>query len=193
MLLSHGAKYRSLLPSLALIVHLIDSVEAGTGRPVSRAAAERAVAWGEYLQGHARRLYPSVTDMARVAAALLAVRAGTAGDPPCGSASTRGSWRAGMTDRAAVLRRRPRAPDVAPGVNRPTNSLAMHGGFSPFAALQPARSPPSHQRTRRHGQVADCRATSGAIEVEGGGPRSPGGLRTPCPIMDGFVESPRDR
>lgn len=45
MVLSHGAKYRSLLPSLALIVHLIDSVEAGTGGPVSRAAAERAVAW----------------------------------------------------------------------------------------------------------------------------------------------------
>ncbi len=54
MLLSHGAKYRSLLPSLALIAHLIDSGEAGTGGPVSRAAAERAVAWGEYLQGHAR-------------------------------------------------------------------------------------------------------------------------------------------
>ena len=45
VVLSHGAKYRSLLPSLALIVHLIDSVEAGTGGPVSRAAAERAVAW----------------------------------------------------------------------------------------------------------------------------------------------------
>ena len=45
MVLSHGAKYRSLLPSLALIVHLIDSVEAGTAGPVSRAAAERAVAW----------------------------------------------------------------------------------------------------------------------------------------------------
>ncbi len=56
VLLSHGAKYRSLLPSLALIVHLIDSVEAGTGGPVSRAAAERAVAWGEYLQGHATPL-----------------------------------------------------------------------------------------------------------------------------------------
>ncbi len=73
MLLSHGAKYRSRL-SLALIVHLIDSVEAGTGGPVSRAAAERAVAWGEYLQGRARRLYASVTDMARVAAALLATK-----------------------------------------------------------------------------------------------------------------------
>src|SRR5216683_515117 len=40
----------------------------------------------------------------------------TAGGPPCGSASTRGSRRAGMTDRAACLRRPPRAPDVALGV-----------------------------------------------------------------------------
>jgi len=41
---------------------------------VRRAAAARAVAWCEYLQGHARRLYASVTDQARVAAALLAAQ-----------------------------------------------------------------------------------------------------------------------
>jgi hypothetical protein len=161
VLLSHVAKYRSLMPSLALIGHLIDGVDGGPPGPVSRAAAARAVAWCEYLQGHARRLYASVTDQARVAAAVLATkithgrlaspftarevyrnewagltdpgssrapsraskssagfgrkRSGpvTAGGPPCGSTSTRGSWRAGMPDRAACLRRRPRAPDVA--------------------------------------------------------------------------------
>jgi hypothetical protein len=32
------------------------------------------VAWCEYLQGHARRLYASGTDQARVAAALLAAQ-----------------------------------------------------------------------------------------------------------------------
>jgi hypothetical protein len=36
----------------------------------------------------------------------------TAGGPPYGSASTRGSWRAGMTDRATSLRRLPEVPDV---------------------------------------------------------------------------------
>src|SRR5258708_17011459 len=46
----------------------------GPPGPVSRAAAARAVAWCEYLQGHARRLYASVTDQARVAAALLAAQ-----------------------------------------------------------------------------------------------------------------------
>src|SRR6266849_5228382 len=62
------------MPSLALLAHLIDGVDGGMLGPVSRAAAARAVAWGEYLQGHARRLYASVTDMARVAAALLAAK-----------------------------------------------------------------------------------------------------------------------
>ena len=49
VLLSHLAKYRSLLPPLA-------------------------AAWCEYLAAHARRLYATVTDAARVAAALLATR-----------------------------------------------------------------------------------------------------------------------
>src|SRR5712691_471409 len=72
VLLSHLAKYRSLMPSLALIFHLIDSVDRGTRGPVSGAAAEQAAAWCTYLEAHARRLYASVTDPARVAAALLA-------------------------------------------------------------------------------------------------------------------------
>src|SRR5713226_2202917 len=62
------------MPSLALIGHLIDGVDGGPTGPVSRAAAARAVAWCEYLQGHARRLYASVTDRAQVAAALLAAQ-----------------------------------------------------------------------------------------------------------------------
>ena len=49
-------------------------VAGGPPGPVSRAAAARAVAWCEYLQGHARRLYASVTDQARVAAAVLATQ-----------------------------------------------------------------------------------------------------------------------
>ncbi len=71
---SHAAKYRSLMPSLALIGHLIDGVAEGPTGPVSHAAAARAVAWCAYLQGHARRLYASVTDRAQVAAALLAAQ-----------------------------------------------------------------------------------------------------------------------
>jgi Protein of unknown function (DUF3987) len=69
---SHVTKYRSLMPSLALIGHLIDGVDGGPTGPVSHGAAARAVGWCEYLQGHVRRLYASVTDGAQVAAALLA-------------------------------------------------------------------------------------------------------------------------
>ena len=62
------------MPSLALLLHLIDGVDAGTCGPVSGAAAAQAAAWCEYLAAHARRLYAAVTDAARVAAALLATR-----------------------------------------------------------------------------------------------------------------------
>ena len=55
------------MPSLALIFHLIDGVDAGPRGPVSRAAATRAAAWCEYLAAHARRSYATVTDTARVA------------------------------------------------------------------------------------------------------------------------------
>ncbi len=57
-----------------MIGHLIDGVDGGPTGPVSRVAAARAVAWCEYLQGHARRLYASVTDRAQVAAAQLAAQ-----------------------------------------------------------------------------------------------------------------------
>jgi putative DNA primase/helicase len=53
---SHLAKYRSLVPSLALICHLVD---VGRG-PVGIVAFERALAWAEYLESHARRVYDAV-------------------------------------------------------------------------------------------------------------------------------------
>lgn len=53
MLEAHLAKYRSLVPSLALICHLVD---VGCGA-VGEEAILRACAWAEYLESHARRLY----------------------------------------------------------------------------------------------------------------------------------------
>jgi len=67
---SHLAKYRSLIPSLALILHVLDG---GIG-PVSSAAAEKAIGWGKYLESHARRLYAGITEAPAVAARLLAGR-----------------------------------------------------------------------------------------------------------------------
>ncbi len=47
------AKYRSLIPSIALLIHLADG---GRG-PVPLSALDRAVGWGRYLFGHAGRIY----------------------------------------------------------------------------------------------------------------------------------------
>jgi Protein of unknown function (DUF3987) len=54
---SHLAKYRKLVPGLALISHLAD---AGTG-DVSHSAVERALQWATYLETHAARAYASTT------------------------------------------------------------------------------------------------------------------------------------
>ena len=52
-MVSHLAKYRSLIPSLALLIHLADD-RAG---PVALEAINKAVRWGQYLESHARRIY----------------------------------------------------------------------------------------------------------------------------------------
>jgi putative DNA primase/helicase len=51
---AHLAKYRSLAPSLALLCHLIDNPQGGA---VSEESTLRALAWCEYLESHAQRLY----------------------------------------------------------------------------------------------------------------------------------------
>jgi putative DNA primase/helicase len=70
----HLAKYRSLMPSLALMFHLITSCprprpdkpdEPGQWArldPVSREAAMMAAAWCELLEAHACRIYQAATD-----------------------------------------------------------------------------------------------------------------------------------
>ncbi len=67
---SHLAKYRSLMPSLALLLHLTE-VE-GTEQPVSLTAAECAADWCEFLEQHARKLYAPELRNGRVAAHALA-------------------------------------------------------------------------------------------------------------------------
>ena len=64
---AHLGKYRSLPPSLALLIHLADE---GSG-PVGTLALKRALAWTEYLETHARRSYsPALSPAAPVARAL---------------------------------------------------------------------------------------------------------------------------
>jgi hypothetical protein len=58
----HLAKYRSLMPSLALVFHLIDSHAQTALEPVSLRAARDAAAWCVLLEAHARRIYQSAMD-----------------------------------------------------------------------------------------------------------------------------------
>jgi putative DNA primase/helicase len=56
-IVSHLSKYRKLIPSLALINHLCDTRQGA----VSEAALLRAIAFGEYLESHAQRIYSYAT------------------------------------------------------------------------------------------------------------------------------------
>ncbi len=56
-IVSHLSKYRKLIPSLALINHLCDT---GQGA-ISEKALLRAIAFSEYLESHARRIYSYAT------------------------------------------------------------------------------------------------------------------------------------
>jgi putative DNA primase/helicase len=58
----HLAKYRSLMPSLALLFHLIDVVGGQEPGPVTLQSAEAAAAWCELLELHAQRLYQAAFD-----------------------------------------------------------------------------------------------------------------------------------
>jgi hypothetical protein len=55
---AHLGKYRSLIPSLALIFQLADDIESSV---VGELALSRAVAYSEYLKTHAIRIYESTT------------------------------------------------------------------------------------------------------------------------------------
>jgi len=68
----HLGKYRSLMPSLALIFHLVDLADGRPSGPVSEDATKKAVLWCGYLEEHARRIYGLVTKIHVRAAARLA-------------------------------------------------------------------------------------------------------------------------
>lgn len=76
---AHLAKYRKLVPALALLIHLADD----GGAAVGETALLKALAWAEYLEAHARRAYASVTQAeAESARALLnRIRRGEVPDP----------------------------------------------------------------------------------------------------------------
>lgn len=67
---SHLAKYRKLVPGLALSLHLAD----GCTGPVGKRPTLQALAWAEYLETHARRAYASVMSPEVTAAKAILVK-----------------------------------------------------------------------------------------------------------------------
>lgn len=101
---AHLSKYKKLVPSLALCLHL---AEGGTGA-ITEAAMVRALAWSEYLRTHAERLYGSATaiEVGSAKAILAKLRAGSieyTNKEPC-AIDARTIYRAGWTglDREAT-------------------------------------------------------------------------------------------
>ena len=70
-LLEHFGKYRSLMPSLALIFHLLEIADSNRSGNVSLQAAQQAAQWCEYLETHARRIYGMAEDITARAAGGL--------------------------------------------------------------------------------------------------------------------------
>ena len=101
---SHLAKYRSLMPSLALIFHLIDFVSGGTDAGcISYDAASRAAAWCTFLFEHSRRIYGmAINSTAHLSKSLLEhVKQGDLPNPFTARDVYRNQW-AGLTSAKEV-------------------------------------------------------------------------------------------
>ena len=64
------AKFRSLMPSLALIFHLIEVADGTAAEAVTLRSAQLAAQWCDYLETHARRIYGLVNDLGIQAATV---------------------------------------------------------------------------------------------------------------------------
>ena len=76
-MVSHLAKYRKLIPALALVFALIDTPD--NDGVIHERELIRALAWGNYLRSHANRLYaaaamPESTDGANLLAKIKACK-----------------------------------------------------------------------------------------------------------------------
>ena len=83
LMVEHFGKFRSLMPSLALIFHCIDIADGKARGNVSAQAAQLAVEWCKYLESHARRIYAMAESPEHEAAVRLAdkIKAGALSSP----------------------------------------------------------------------------------------------------------------
>lgn len=104
MMESHLAKYRKVVPALALIIHLTDAGE-GSVNEVGPISMEQALTWATYLETHAIRAYAS-SNLAATAAAEAIIGKVKSGHLKAGGFSSREVWRpkwSRLTDRDTVM------------------------------------------------------------------------------------------
>jgi hypothetical protein len=100
----HIDKFPKLMPALALIIHLAECAATERwGRPVTAAAATRAVRWCDYLEAHARRCYGLLLDGGAAAAKALSEKIGAGKLPDGFTVRTidRAKW-SGLTDKKTI-------------------------------------------------------------------------------------------
>jgi hypothetical protein len=68
----HLGKFRKLMPALALIFHLIEIASGTAPGPIPEWTARRAMAWCDFLEAHARRVYGLIANLETEAARKLA-------------------------------------------------------------------------------------------------------------------------
>ncbi|MBF0421024.1 MAG: DUF3987 domain-containing protein [Magnetococcales bacterium] len=99
---SHLGKYRSLMPSLALIFHFVDS---HGFTPVGAMSAQRAIDWYKFLRAHAERIYADAANNGkRQAKGLLEkIREGKLGEMFTVRDILRHEW-SGLTDKDSLAK-----------------------------------------------------------------------------------------
>jgi len=102
---SHLTKYRSLIPSLALIIHIAElaASEQFNLESVSKSALIKALHWGEYLRTHAERIYGIGLNSDRTAARLILnkIQQGKLGDGFTTRSLSRNGW-SGLSDNNTI-------------------------------------------------------------------------------------------
>jgi hypothetical protein len=103
LMVEHFGKFRSLMPSLALIFHCIDVADGKARGNVSVHAAKLAVKWCGYLESHASRIYAMAESPEHEAAVRLAekIKAGALLTPFTVRDVERKGWH-GLKDRPEV-------------------------------------------------------------------------------------------
>ena len=103
LMIEHFGKFRSLMPSLALIFHCIDIADGNARGNVSAQSALLAVAWCRYLESHARRIYAMAESPEHEAAVKLAakIRAKALPNPFTSRYIERKGWH-GLKDKSVI-------------------------------------------------------------------------------------------